>query len=76
MADSVGRLLRAWMRERRSEERGNSGRGRRSFSARDSDEDRRTGLENEIAVSRVSAARFTCFLSEIGVLRRRVAMRR
>lgn len=67
MADSVGRLRRAWASERSSEERAKSGRGRRSFSTRESEEVRRAGLEKDIALSRVSAASLRCFWSEIGV---------
>jgi len=66
----------AWARERSSEERAKSGRGKRSFSRREREEVRRAGLAKEIALSRVSAASLRCFSSEIGVSRRRVAMRR
>lgn len=49
------------MRDRRKEERGCCGRrGRRSFSAREREEDRAAGLEEkEIAASRVSPASLT-----------------
>lgn len=71
MADSIGRLQREWMRERRKEETGYSGRWRRSFSAREREEERIVVVvEEEIAFSRVSAARLRCLRVtwlEIGV---------